>query len=86
MYTAGETHADILRKELYSQNITKPKYGNTSDYYSPDMTTSIDNVCRQITKKTKVQVDRIVLNLDDLKRLNELIVIKDGSVDTWYVR
>ncbi|WP_297430328.1 polymorphic toxin-type HINT domain-containing protein [Clostridium sp.] len=35
------------------------------DCYSPNPDTSIDNITRTITKKTKTQAERIVLNLDD---------------------
>ncbi|WP_374966089.1 hypothetical protein [Lysinibacillus sp. RS5] len=48
--------------------------GKPFDCYSPDENTSINNVSRTITKKTKNQAERIVLNLDDYpaEKVNEL--------------
>ncbi|MCL6601561.1 MAG: hypothetical protein K6T94_01710 [Paenibacillus sp.] len=76
--------------------------GKPFDCYSPDSKTSIDNVVRALTKKTKNQSERLVLNLDDcpaekvnelyeailrksnpngdLKRLQELFIVKDGII------
>lgn len=82
--------------------------GKPFDCYSPDSNTSIDNVSRAITKKTKNQTESIILNLDDfplekvndlfetilrktnpngdLKRLQELFVVKDGIITKLFVR
>ncbi|WP_207653843.1 CdiA C-terminal domain-containing protein [Tepidibacter mesophilus] len=49
--------------------------GKPFDCYAPDVNTSINNICRTITKKTKKQAERIVLNLDDypIEKVDELI-------------
>ncbi|SDZ69274.1 hypothetical protein SAMN05421736_1593, partial [Evansella caseinilytica] len=82
--------------------------GNPFDCYSPEINTSINNVSRTISKKTKNQSERIVLNLDDypadkvddlisvllrktnsngdLKYLQELFIVKDGTITKVFER
>ncbi|ANY70514.1 hypothetical protein BBD42_02480 [Paenibacillus sp. BIHB 4019] len=38
--------------------------GKVFDCYAPTIETNVDNILRNITKKTKTQAERIVLNLD----------------------
>ncbi|MGG2921565.1 hypothetical protein ABEO71_20720, partial [Brevibacillus parabrevis] len=49
--------------------------GKVFDCYAPTIETNVDNILRNITKKTKTQAERIVLNLDQFpsEKVTEII-------------
>lgn len=73
--------------------------GKPFDCYSPD-TAKVRNIWSNVVTKTETQAGGIVLNLDDypgsmealkkqfddwpIQGLNELLVIKDGSITRWF--